>query len=1216
MEILESQTLESAFGKFDLHKSVAAIGGLLTLPILQANTLRLEAIAHLALASCSGRQSPTIQNASRWFRLLGARVGHLEDPAEDVFVTRVIFNGTNFRILEGLYEANGHHLQHLLHAVEKMPDHGQFKVIKYNCEALLVLSEILCVRAGLDAFLEGSEYPCEALPIKNIPTMKRLTSFATFSYRDLALAGCDVQWLGRFVLPLDERNVGWSPSERSAFEKRPLLDTGTEIIAGLPSALGFAIREAVIEKCIQANREFPLRMAVLQSQTGMLSQNPMIHKACIPGTSIDPRKVLASSNPVEIEPGYWVHFVLLIDDLEGFEDGGILGMNSRGMEAASELQDEIEQASTYCRSQHGFRVGITFIVNCGFGRTMALGFNEEKDWLVEVASDYDTEIMGWLRDFDFPELIKLSQMDRDLKSKGFTLRSVSGLLAKVGFSYANKGHLVLHEAMPEGIESGFIVIPTNAHLGLRSTHHRRWDVRSVVTPENQTIVVRRKGDSELAREEDTRIYVALEDIRLGILRGAWVHGSRTWWVHALIEENTDKSFLYRVWEMQCVWMERIAPVLDRYLPSLPDLWVWRLNMAAWKAIPAADVVPATPEEIESEISSSINPRSATITTDVGPAFYRGLSRPDNAAEVTLIRSFLEQVIEFSGQETQSAEALLAEIVPSPDARQMHAFAPQNFRDRVSDAIGNKLVWMSQLDDAALRIGLGWSGVERPGGTLQGKEQCTAALNEITQSLEETFCRELARFERRALVEAVIANHEAAAINRSRWHRTARALIGFSDNTPAAKDKISENIGKLNVVFLTSRILTEAALCECPFGAGEIPANSDLSRLMAIASSIFHLGGYSDAIHYGGMKPEVCISPAGQVMIDPTFFDGIVDPAGRLFTHRLIDKHRESYSELLQEPTLAAQPLREIFESDFLDAWQVEVGTSLADCRSAIEVLENRLIDAEVGWEIIPRPELIAYLADHIEDSEAYVRSLEFIPRESWRNVPSPFVDQDRQPWRFRRRLGVYRRPLLRLCNSNTAPVLVVPGILRESLLTMMHNFYGAEIDHEFLISREMRRWWNLVQNREAKDFENAVCVELRKLGWNVVSRKKFSEILGVRLPEDPGDVDVLAWRSDGRIVVLECKNLQFAKTSSEMAKQLSKFQGETNEKGRPDKLEKHLKRVALAQKHVAEFEKYTGTRNASIEGALIFSRSVPMIFAKTQIEKNARHLTIDQISSL
>ena len=121
--------------------------------------------------------------------------------------------------------------------------------------------------------------------------------------------------------------------------------------------------------------------------------------------------------------------------------------------------------------------------------------------------------------------------------------------------------------------------------------------------------------------------------------------------------------------------------------------------------------------------------------------------------------------------------------------------------------------------------------------------------------------------------------------------------------------------------LTSRILIEAGLSECPFGTGETPADIDLSRLMAKASMIFYLGGYSDAIHYGGMKPEGRISPAGQVLIDPAFFDVIVEPAGRSLADKVIDEHRDRYTELLREPDLETRPLGEIVEGEFLEAWE-------------------------------------------------------------------------------------------------------------------------------------------------------------------------------------------------------------------------------------------------------------------------------------------------------
>ena len=127
---------------------------------------------------------------------------------------------------------------------------------------------------------------------------------------------------------------------------------------------------------------------------------------------------------------------------------------------------------------------------------------------------------------------------------------------------------------------------------------------------------------------------------------------------------------------------------------------------------------------------------------------------------------------------------------------------------------------------------------------------------------------------------------------------------------------------------------------------------------------------------------------------------------------------------------------------------------------------------------------------------------------------------------------------------------------------------------------------------------------------------KFGEILGRDPDEDPGDIDVLAWNATGGIFLLECKRLQFAKTASEIAKQLSKFKGDFDEKGRPDRLAKHLKRLALARQYTEAFSNFTGLKRPTIEAGLVFSHTVPMQFAVERMRKQLWTGTIQQLDGL
>ncbi|MIL09685.1 hypothetical protein BZU93_27890 [Salmonella enterica subsp. enterica] len=458
------------------------------------------------------------------------------------------------------------------------------------------------------------------------------------------------------------------------------------------------------------------------------------------------------------------------------------------------------------------------------------------------------------------------------------------------------------------------------------------------------------------------------------------------------------------------------------------------------------------------------------------------------------------------------------------------------------------------------------------------------------------------------------NHEAAVIDRSGWERTSGAVLDLSANSRESRADIYDGILKTNAISCASRIILEAALCECPVGSGFDVADFDLSNLMASAMIVHHLGGYSDAIRYEGMRPEVRISPAGEVQIDVSFFDTIVTPVGESFVSGLIDRSRREYSELLHDPEpLTEKQATSVTDMRFAAAWEIEMGISLGNFRSALEALENRLYLAGRAWEVLPRPLLLKYLSDYVDCADQFVAALELLPRDGWKDIPPPYSDQDRQPWRFRRRLSVTRRPVLRLDSSPESAVMIAPGMIRDAFRILLHNFYHGQYDLSALESKEMRDWREYIVAKEAAEFEERVATRLRGLGWQARRGAKFSHVFGRKVTPDPGDIDVLAWHPDGHVLLLECKDLQFAKTSSEIAKQLYKFRGKKDEKGRPDLLLKHLNRIELAKQNTTEFEAHLKLKDLKIDGALIFANTVPMSFAVERIGEAVTLLTYDQL---
>ncbi|QOF72589.1 hypothetical protein IG197_05815 [Aminobacter sp. SR38] len=1211
----QAESFGTIFRPYDIRTSVAAAGGLLTLPELQANAVRLEATAHLIVASAAGKKKPSKQDAARWFRQVGQAFAHMEDAAEDVFVGRVHIDGRNYRVLEGLAEANCHYLQQMLTAVESMPDRGVYAALKQSCHAMLALSDLVCARSGLEAFCRGGEYGLDALPVSDLPTIETLAARVTFSDGDLAQAGVSRRALGRFCLPPSQRDVGFGGYGDSWLERQPLIDFQDVLLVALPSSIGTAIRRAVIETCRGAGAEFALWTALLIAQTEELSLNPAISALGIPPTKMKRDSYVVPSEPVEFQPGLWFHLVLLTDDFAGFNETGFSRPGPSSEKTQAELQQAIDAAAADTKARPGFKLGFSLIVFCGFGRGQLIEFARPAHWLAEGISSYDLDVLGWRHDFNIAELLKFLIAEGTAGHMGFPLMAINGLLARIGFAYENNGHVVPHEAMPDGAESATLIVPTNAHLRLRAEHHARFDKHAVRDVAGNVLVVRRKDGGKRSPENTQRVYVSHLDARVPRYRGVWRSGSRTWWLETVPLD--ERSYLYPIFEMQMVWMEGLAPILAEHVPGLPDVLTWKLVTPAYPAIRSKEINPPPLEELKGTIRVSYDPDGCVVSTEIGLPFFQGLSHPSNVSEVALIEGFLEQVVTLASGADVDRAALLREIIPSPEARQLHAFAPQDFRDYVHESVPGKVVKISSFDDAALRLGLGWHGLPRPGGTVKGRDECTRVLNAITVAAEEMFCEHLRQFERHALIRRVVENHEASIADKSRWERTSGAVLDLSANPQESRDEVSKSIQKANATGLASRIILEAALCESPIGVGFEVADFDLSNLMALAMMIHHLGGYSDAIRYEGMRPEMRISPAGEVQIDVSFFDAIVRPVGESFVSVQIDRSRRDYSELLQEPELLTEEqATSRTNTRFAAAWEAEMGISLREFRAALEVLENRLVETGQAWEVLPRPALIQYLSEHIDCAEQFVGSLELLPRHGWKNIPQPYADQDRQPWRFRRRLSVARRPILRLEPSTESDVVIAPGMIRDAFSMLLHNFYYGHYDLNSIASKEMRSWREHIVAEEAAEFEERVVTRLQELGWQAKRGAKFSHILGRKLPEDPGDIDVLAWHTDGRVMLLECKDLQFAKTSSEIAKQLHKFRGKTDEKGRPDLLGKHLRRMVLARENAAAFQSHLKLADIRIDGALVFAHTVPMSFAAERIGHAVALLTYDQLESV
>ena len=166
--------------RFDPTRLIAFIGGLLTVPEWHASKLRLEFLQHFAVAVAQGAKGPKAADMKSWLTELGhGFIGRLEDPAEDVFVSRIILQDRDCLVFEGLWESSAFCLQRFLNVLGKMPERGRFIELRRAASALLSLSNAVAARSDVKSFDMGQTMPLRAISnrlLRNLPEIGGIRS--------------------------------------------------------------------------------------------------------------------------------------------------------------------------------------------------------------------------------------------------------------------------------------------------------------------------------------------------------------------------------------------------------------------------------------------------------------------------------------------------------------------------------------------------------------------------------------------------------------------------------------------------------------------------------------------------------------------------------------------------------------------------------------------------------------------------------------------------------------------------------------------------------------------------------------------------------------------------------------------------------------------------------------------------------------------------------
>ena len=1125
----ELRRIARCMGRRDPQATVTMLAGLLTVPTLQANTIRLETLIHLASAHCKGRSRPNRNVIDKWLnkRFGSTRIPALEDPVEDVFIANVGTPKGNFLLFQSQWESSDYFVQTVIDILNGSAVPHECQRLLVPVFALLALSDCIAKRLRLQRWHSEPSIPQGAVKLPSASEINRRARAVTFTTCDLTALGVDRRVLEYFVLRnQDKHSLESETIGHSSLERRPIVELDGDLVLALPHAVSPAIRRFILSELSRLNylEQFSRALTIHQirqvDSRGLLELKEESESLSLPmpAKNIPP----VHSTLFKYDTGKYVNVVLLHDRMDRLHADGLTSFMEYPERQRVALEKYLTRVARHCESLPDFTGGMTLLLFCGLGAGYSFGLTSDpRDWIFSGIGISDFLMLATGVDRPVTRYLKFLKQKDWVERRGVHPFNVNGDYGLYCHWKENDFRLV-PPYVPLSDGRQLLVIPTESVLTDRRKTRKLTDRHVLQTTDGSYVPVRRLAVGAPYKSlEDHPIYGSLAHLGEGRLGGAVETSCGPSWL--LVKprpggENVQR-ILYRMWsEFLCLFWKLMLEIETEYPEAIDGPIAVELGFD--------DVImPGGIDDLEiirdpiGEPTIEVNLKKKTAEVRFPSDLFSYFRQPENTGERLILRSIAEATMRIyrTGDIDESyLDVLVSRVVDHHGIRIFHVF-------RMHDAVD--LLLAQQVPDPRLctyddfnffRLDLSATCTpDRPPAKIQSKNDSNKFLHCVAAKACDRLRDRLRQFDCISVIRKAIEIHEAAIQDRVHWRRTARAIIGLygqSDNVHAiAQERETDRIN----ISLAARTISEIAICECPASGGRQLSQWDLDDLITEVLIFIQVATDSDAIHYDLTTPILELHANGEYTIDRSFSETVITPFKEAYHSKEFEEAAHKYGDLYQyDPPADRKRVDEVLSSEFVDAFRTEFGLTPDDVMTGLGQLmawaverDSIVVDTTCGQtrDILTKEDGLTPAA-----CEAFVRTFSIWRRRDWHNPPPGFKRKDLYPWRFSRRLSATFRPIVSFGTQDDDRVIFGVGTLRRGIMHLMAKTECGHLPQEFFESREMKQYIGETNNERGHGFARSIAEKMRGRGWKTRNEVQMTE-LGA--PEKLGDVDVLAWKS-------------------------------------------------------------------------------------------------------